>query len=119
MAATFLEFDLEREIDQLKREPEWQGGHNARTLVKYDNFRIVLTTLKARARIPDHQTDGRLSIHVVRGHLQVRAAGRTFGLTAGNLLALDRDVSHDLEAIEDAAFLLTIARPVRDQKPAA
>jgi quercetin dioxygenase-like cupin family protein len=119
MAAPFLEFDLDREIDQLHREPEWQSGQNARTLVKYDDFRIVLTALRARVRISEHRTDGRLSIHTLRGHIQMRASGRTFDLAAGSLVALDRDVSHDLEALEDSAFLLTIAKPVKDQRPAA
>jgi len=115
MAAAFLEFDLDREIEQLQREPEWQKGQNARTLVKYHDFRIVLTTLKAHVRVPAHQTDGRVSINILRGHIQIRASGRTFDLPEGKLLALDRDVSHDLEALEDCVFLLTIARAVNDR----
>ena len=58
MAAPFLEFDLTRELEQLHREPEWNSGQNAKTLVKYDDFRVVLTALKARARLPEHQTKG-------------------------------------------------------------
>jgi len=111
MAAPYLEFDLAREIEQLRREPAWATGQNAKTLVKYDDFRIVLTALKARARLPDHRTDGRISIHAVTGHIQVRAAGRTFDLTAGRVVTLDRGVPHDVEALEESAFLLTIAWP--------
>jgi quercetin dioxygenase-like cupin family protein len=117
MAAPFLECDLGREIEQLHREPEWRSGHNARTLVKYDDFRIVLTALKGGARISEHHTGGRLSIHTVRGHLQMRAADRTFDLATESLVALDRNVRHELEALEDTAFLLTIAWPLNDQRP--
>ena len=99
MSAPFLEFDLDREIEQLHREPEWESGQNARTLVKYDDFRIVLTALKAHVRIPAHHTEGRISISTLRGHIQMHASGRTFDLPVGSLLALDRDVSHDLEAL--------------------
>jgi quercetin dioxygenase-like cupin family protein len=118
MAAPFLEFDLARELEQLHCEPERTSGQNAKTLVKYDDFRIVLTALKAHTRIPRHQTEGRISVHTVRGHIRIRALGRTFDLPAGRLLALDHGLPHDLEALEDSAFLLTIAWPGRDGKRA-
>jgi quercetin dioxygenase-like cupin family protein len=73
MAAPFLEFDLTRELEQLHGEPEWNSGQNAKTLVKYEDFRVVLTALKARARLPGHQTRGRISIQTVAGHILVRA----------------------------------------------
>jgi quercetin dioxygenase-like cupin family protein len=111
MAAPYLEFDITKELEQLHAEPGWKSGQNAKTLAKYDDLRIVLTALRAQARIPGHQTEGRISIHTVAGHLRVRAQGRTFDLPAGKLLALDQQVPHDLEALEDSAFLLTIAWP--------
>ncbi len=85
----------------------------AKTLVKHEDFRIVLTALRAHTRMPDHQTRGRISIQTFRGHVQVRAEGRTFDLPAGRLLTLDRDLPHDVEALEDSALLLTIAWPER------
>lgn len=118
MVAPFLEFDLTRELEQLYREPEWTTGQNAKTLVKYDDFRIVLTTLRAHARIAGHRNEGRISIHTVHGHIRMRALGRTFDLPAGSFLALDQGLSHDVEALEDSAFLLTIAWPARNEKRA-
>jgi len=111
MAAPFLEFDLNRELEQLHAEPAWAAGQNARTLVKFDDFRVVLMTLRARAQVPGHQTKGRISIHTLVGHILVRAEGRTFDLPGGGVLALDRGVPHDVEALEDSAFLLSIAWP--------
>jgi len=111
MASAYLEFDLTREIEQLHHEPAWSSGQNAKTLVKYDDFRVVLTALKARAHLPGHQTEGRISIHTVAGHIQVRAQGRTFELPVGSLLTLDRNLPHDVEALKESAFLLTIAWP--------
>ena len=35
--------------------------------------------------------------------------GSLVDLPAGNLLALDRGVLHDVEALDDSAFVLTIA----------
>jgi quercetin dioxygenase-like cupin family protein len=113
MAAAYLEFDLAKEIEQLHDEPEWSTGQNAKTLVKYDDLRIVLTALRAHAGMPGHRTDGRISIQTIRGHIQVRAEGRTFDLPTGKLLALDRGLPHDVEALEDSVLLLTIAWPER------
>jgi len=113
MAAGYLEFDLAREIEQLHREPDWSTGQNAKTLVKYDDFRVVLMALRAQTHIPSHQTRGRISVHTVAGHAQVRAADRVFDLPAGRLLTFDRDVPHDVDALEDSVLLLTIAWPER------
>lgn len=113
MDQPYLEFDLGRELEQLRREPEWERGQNAKTLVKFETMRVVLTALKAQARIPEHQTEGRITVHAVSGHLVVHAEGRTFDLRAGAVLALDQGVRHDVEAVEDSAFLLTIAWPGR------
>ena len=113
MADPFMEFDLPAEIHRLHAETTWNTGQNARTLIKYDDFRVVLMALKANVRIPEHKTEGRISVHVVSGHIQLRAAGRTFNLRAGALLALDHGVPHDAEALEESALLLTIAWPGR------
>jgi quercetin dioxygenase-like cupin family protein len=111
MATSYLEFDIARELEQLHREAGWQSGQNAKTLVKYDGLRIVLIALKARSRIPGHQTEGQISIQTVVGHIRVRAQGRSVELRSGGLLALDRALPHDVEALEESAFLLTIAWP--------
>ena len=111
MAAPYLEFDIAGELQQLHGEAGWQSGQNAKTLVKYDGLRIVLVALKARSRIPEHHTEGQISIQTVVGHIRVRAQGRSFELRPGGLLALDQGLPHDVEAVEESAFLLTIARP--------
>lgn len=113
MEGSFLEFDLPRELDQLHREPEWENGQNAKTLVKYDDFRVVLTALKRRVKVPEHRTEGRVSIQTVTGHVLMRALGRTFDLPAGRIVALDRGVVHEIEAVDDSAVLQTIAWPAR------
>jgi quercetin dioxygenase-like cupin family protein len=69
--------------------------------------------LKAHTRVPEHNSEGPISIHVLSGHVQLRAAGRTFNLRSGGVLALDRGLPHDVHALEESAFLLTIASPGR------
>ena len=116
MAAPFLEFDLPAEIHRLQAETTWSTGHNARTLVKYDDLRVVLIALRANARMAEHKTEGRISIHLLSGHVQVKADGRTFSLRPGGLLALDRGLRHDVQAMADSELLLTIAWPIKDDR---
>ena len=111
-AGVFLEFDLNAQIEQLKCEPAWQNGRNAKTIVKYPDFTIVLMLMKAKTRIEEHHADGRISVQTIAGHIRMRVTGKDFDLPVGYLLALDHEVRHDVEALEDSAFLLTIARPV-------
>ena len=113
MASAFLEFDLTAEINQLRSEATWSTGRNARTLMKYDDFRVVLTALRANMRIPEHKTEGRISVHMLSGHIRLNASGRTFDLRPGSLVGLDQGSAHDIEALEESAFLLTIAWPGR------
>ncbi|MCC7009759.1 MAG: hypothetical protein IT184_13205 [Acidobacteria bacterium] len=110
-AGPYLELDLARELEALHGESAWKSGHNAKTLVKFGNLRVVLIALEARARIAPHDTEGQISIQTVRGRVHVRAEGRTFNLPVGSLLALDHGVRHDVEALEDSALLLTIGWP--------
>ncbi|MEO8680869.1 MAG: hypothetical protein ABI665_17590 [Vicinamibacterales bacterium] len=106
-----MEFDLPAEIHRLHAEATWSTGHNAKTLIKYDDVRVVLTALQATIRVPEHKTHGRIVVQVLSGHIHVRALGRTFSLRAGGLLALDHGVLHDIEALEESGFLQTIAWP--------
>ena len=114
-AGAFLEFDLTKEVHELHEEASWKNGQNTKTLVKYDDLRVLLTVLKAKVRISEHKTEGRISVQIISGHLRMTASGRTFDLRPGSLLALDSGILHDVEALEDSAFLLTIAWPGRNE----
>lgn len=106
-----LTFDLNTEIKRLREENAWQGGRDSKTLVKNQDFRILLTVMKADAVLREHKATGRISIQVLSGHIQMHVQDKVFDLPAGHLLALDRTVPHDVKALEDSAFLLTIAWP--------
>ena len=115
MALPFLEYDLVREVRQLHEEPGWKNGQNAKTLVKYDDFRVVLMALRASSLVPLHKARGRILLHMISGHVLVHALDRTFDLLPGSLLVFDKEVSHDLQAIEESALLLSIVWPGRQE----
>ena len=106
-----LSFDLKAEIALLRGENVWQGGRNSKTLVKHPDFRIVLTVLKSNARLHEHRAAGRISVQAVAGHIRMHVQEKTIDLPAGHMLALERALPHNVEALEDSAFLLTIAWP--------
>ena len=111
LAGSLLRFDLEAELTQLQDESEWeQGDRNAITLVKEGDLRLTLTALRAGARMDAHRTDGYTSIQVMAGRLSVVSAD-THELGPGEMLVVGKAVVHEVLAVEDAAFLLTIALP--------
>jgi quercetin dioxygenase-like cupin family protein len=104
-----LWFDLEDEFRRLRSEAAWrQGDRNAKTLVRALAFRVVLTAIKPGARIQGHTVDAPLALQVVAGRVRLQLTGQTIELSAGQLLALEPGVAHDVEALEESAFLLTI-----------
>ncbi len=115
-APSCLALDLAAEIARLHQAPIWRGGEWRTTVVNYPDFQINLIAIQGGHRIEEHHNPGRVSVHTVDGHIRMHAANQTFDLPKGHVLVLDRAVRHDVEAVEDSAFLLTVARP---QTPAA
>jgi quercetin dioxygenase-like cupin family protein len=111
LESPILSFDLDGEIKRLREENAWQAGRNSKTLVKHADLRLVLTVLKSGTRLHEHKAAGRISVQAVAGHIQMHVQGQVFDLPCGHLLALERALPHDVEALEDSAFLLTIAWP--------
>src|ERR1035441_8052040 len=113
LSVPLLQFDLASELDRLRREESWlqATGRSSKTLVKYPDLRMVLIAMKANTRMHEHTAAGRISVHTLNGHIRLHLPERVVDLPAGNLLALDQCVSHDVEASEDSAFLLTLSWP--------
>lgn len=111
LSGPLLQFYLEHEIQQLQLEGRWQIGHTAKTLVKYENLRVVLIAMNAGGRVDKHRTLGRISVQCLRGRIRFRTDGQSAELSAGQMLTLDSDIPHDVEAVSDSAFLLSIALP--------
>ena len=106
-----LSFNLYTEIRRLESEQPWQAEHTANTIVKYPDLRIILVALKAGGKLLEHRTAGRISIQTLSGLIEVHTPDRVIQMPVGHLITLDHDLVHDVVAIGDSVFLLTIAWP--------
>lgn len=92
------------------------SGRSARTLVKYPDLRIVLVSMKANTSLKQHKTNARFAILTLAGHVHLHLPEASAEVPAGELLAVDRGVPHDVEAVRQSTFLLIIARPGREKE---
>lgn len=119
LSGPLLQFDLAGELDQLHRDDSWlqPTGRSSKTLVKHPDLRIVLIAMRANTRMHEHNAAGRISVHTLAGHIRLHLPGQVVDLPSGRLLALDQCVLHDVEAVEDSAFLLTLSWPAEKKAP--
>jgi quercetin dioxygenase-like cupin family protein len=73
-------------------------------------MRVVFIAMRPGAKIAEHHAEETASIHALAGHIRLRLPQRIVDLTAGQMLVIPPRLSHDVEAVDDAAFLLTLAR---------
>ncbi len=105
-----LSLKLADEVARLKAKGEWASENRlAASLVKNDALNIVLMVLKKDARLAEHHTKGPIAVQVFSGCVRLRARGQQVELSSGDIAALDREVVHDLEALEESVVLLTTA----------
>jgi quercetin dioxygenase-like cupin family protein len=118
LGSSLLQVLIPNEVQSMWKEESWQkdAGRSARTLVKYPDLRIVLVSMKAGTRFKQHKTTARFAILMLAVHVRLHLPNATVEVPRGELLALDRDVSHDLEANRQSTFLLILARPDRKKE---
>lgn len=85
-----------------------RDGHGARTLVRADDLRIVLVAMKEGAVIKEHRVRITASVHALEGRVRLQLPERAVEVAAGSVLVIPPDVPHDVQALEESAFLLTL-----------
>ncbi len=102
-----LSFNLMEEAARLKAKPEWSTRDRvAVSLVKDDALNLLLMALKKGARLDEHRAKGPISVQVLSGRIRFGAAGHKLELSPGNVIALDREIPHELDALEESVVLL-------------
>lgn len=101
--------DLEAEAQALRSSALWQErGQISRTLLKLPDIRLVMIALKSGHRIQRHQTDMRLNLTTLAGHVQLAIGDETIDLPEKRALVLDPAIPHDVVALEDSVLLLSL-----------
>jgi hypothetical protein len=107
LMAPVLTFDLADETKLLRAESEFEKrGHNARTLIKHSEFRLVLIVLRAGAHIQKQGSTQRIALQTLSGRLDIRIPTELVELRAGQLLSLDHHLDYAIEAAVETDFLL-------------
>jgi quercetin dioxygenase-like cupin family protein len=105
---------LDQEIAHFQPgERESVSGRRSETLIKTDDLRVLLVTMREDATLAEHSAPGTITIHVIKGEMTVEASEVKHDLAAGSLISLAAGVRHSVHARSDGAFLLTIAWPAR------
>jgi quercetin dioxygenase-like cupin family protein len=86
------------------------SGRSARTLHGGQGhvLRQTLIALAAHRRLGEHESPGEATLQVLRGRVRLHAGDETWNGDVGDLVVIP-PARHDLEALEDAAVLLTVA----------
>lgn len=92
--------------DQIDRAHEDPHGRSAHLLVHDGPLRQSLIALTKGTRLAEHNSPPAASLLVVRGTVAVTSDDRVDTLPAHHLATLTHD-RHSVEALSDAAFLLT------------
>ena len=71
-------------------------------------LRQTLIALTSGTVMDEHHTNGEATVYVLAGRVQLRAGADSWDGRAGDLIVVPRE-SHSVVALEDAAFLLTVA----------
>ncbi len=107
------EFTLADEIAQFTAGTS-PSGRRAETLVKTDQMRVVLETMKEGVTLHQHTAPGPITIQPLRGRFAVTVNDEEHEVATGGLIAIAPDTLHGVRALEDGAFLLTIGWPPKD-----
>jgi len=102
--------NLPAEIENLRRAESWQRktGRSSKTLLNSPSSGILLIAMKQNTVTKEHQVDGRITIQTIVGHLRLKLSDQTVEVPVGHLLMLDRGIKHDVQAVVESVFLLTM-----------
>jgi quercetin dioxygenase-like cupin family protein len=112
-AAPQHHYDLDEVAAKLKQELEaGQAGHRQQTLYKHGPTTVALYLFGHLTRLPPHRAQGVVIMHLLEGHVQVKAGGgaesEAHDLHTGQLLVLAPGVEHDVVAMMESRMLLTV-----------
>lgn len=108
--APSVQIDLMEHIRQIKEEVTWKkGDRNSITLFKSEYLRMVLIGLKSGAELKPHSTKAVISVQNLKGEISFITGSEEVLLKAGQMIALHSEIVHNVVAVKESFFLLTLA----------
>lgn len=96
---------------QLKLSAEHRGRPAADTVVGGHErvLRQTVIGMVSGSELGEHENPGEATLHVLRGRIRLSAGQVSWEGRAGDLLKVP-DARHSVQALEDSAILLTVAK---------
>ncbi len=102
-------FEIASIAAEMRTESAYEReGHTARTLIRETDLRVVLLAMKGGGIIKEHSANETASLQVLSGRVSVHMPNRSVDLSLGQLLVLESELPHTVEATEESALLLTL-----------
>lgn len=97
--------------EHLERAAKSPAGRSAETVYGGHEhvLRHTLVAMRAGTSLAEHDNAGEASVLVIRGRVRLHSGAHAWDAMAGDLLAVPQ-ARHSLEALEDAAIVLTVAK---------
>ncbi len=107
--APLVEININEFIHQIKSETTWaESDRNSVTIFKSENMRIVLLGLHENAELKTHKANGVISVQVMEGRIEFSADNQRVQIEKGQMVALQENILHNVKALTESFFLLTL-----------
>jgi len=96
---------------QLERAADAGGGHTADTVFggRENVLRQTVIGMVEGAKLAEHNNPGEATLQVLRGRVRLSSGELSWEARTGDMIFVP-DARHSLEALEDSAILLTVAK---------